>query len=104
MMERCDVDWVGATQDHHRRILWATDLHAGGATLLIAAFLELEQELLYIPGRTVHHAAAAYRGAAKTDAMDAAVIADQASKRDLHPLRHRDETTAAPSECSARGA
>jgi transposase len=78
------------------RILWATDLNAGGAALLIAVFIEHEQELLYIPGRTVHHASAAYRGAGKTDAKDAAVIADQARmRRDLHPLRHRDETTVA---------
>jgi hypothetical protein len=78
------------------RILWATDLNAGGAALLIAVLVEHEQELLYIPGRTVHHASAAYRGDGKTDAKDAAVIADQARmRRDLHSLRHRDETAVA---------
>jgi hypothetical protein len=51
------------------------------------------QDLLYIPGRTVHHASGAYRGDGKTDAKDAAIIADQARmRRDLHPLRHRDKT------------
>jgi transposase len=78
------------------RVLWAADLNAGGAALLIALLVEHEQELIYIPGRTVHHASAAYRGDGKTDAKDAAVIADQARmRRDLHPLRHRDATVAA---------
>ena len=44
------------------RVLWAADLNAGGAALLIALLVEHEQELIYIPGRTVHHASAAYRG------------------------------------------
>ena len=43
-------------------ILWATDLNAGGAALLIAVLVEHDQQLLYIPGRTVHHASAGYRG------------------------------------------
>jgi transposase len=76
------------------RICWAADLNSGGAALLIALLCERGQELLYIPGRTVHYAAAAYRGAGKTDAKDAAVIADQARmRRDLHPFRQRDEIT-----------
>ncbi|GFG78638.1 hypothetical protein MPRG_19140 [Mycobacterium paragordonae] len=56
--------------------------------LLIAS----EQRLLYIPGRTVYHASAGYRGDGKTDAKDAAVIADQARmRRDLQPLRPGDD-------------
>jgi transposase len=77
------------------RILWAGDLNAGGAALLIALLVHREQDLVYIPGRTVHHASAAYRGDGKTDAKDAAVIADQARmRRDLQPFRQRDEITA----------
>jgi transposase len=77
------------------RVLWAVDLNAGGAALLIALLVERDHELVYIPGRTVHHASAAYRGDGKTDAKDAAVIADQARmRRDLHPFRQRDEITA----------
>lgn len=84
-------------------IRWAVDLNAGGAALLIALLVEHEQELIYIPGRTVHHASAAYRGDGKTDAKDAAVIADQARmRRDLHPLRHRDETVVALRMLSGR--
>jgi transposase len=51
-----------------------------------------DQRLLYIPGRTVYHAAASYRGDGKTDAKDAAIIADQARmRRDLQPFRPADE-------------
>ncbi|WP_199923051.1 IS110 family transposase [Streptomyces sp. NRRL B-24484] len=50
------------------------------------------QKLLYIPGRTVHHASGSYRGDGKTDAKDAYVIADQARmRRDLQPLQIPDE-------------
>ena len=69
-------------------ICWATDLVDGGAALLIALLAAHEQQLLYIPGRIVHHAAATYRGDGKTDAKDARIIADQARMRtDLQPVR-----------------
>ena len=76
-------------------LTWAIDLNAGGAALLITLLLAHDQELLYIPGRTVHHAAGSYRGDGKTDAKDATIIADQARmRRDLHPLRRGDELAA----------
>lgn len=60
----------------------------GGAALLIALLAAHDQQLLYIPGRIIHHAAATYRGAGKTDAKDARIIADQARMRtDLQPVR-----------------
>lgn len=69
-------------------VCWATDLTDGGAALLIALLAAHGQQLLYIPGRIVHHAAATYRGDAKTDAKDARIIADQARMRtDLQPVR-----------------
>ncbi|WP_426623612.1 IS110 family transposase [Leifsonia sp. McL0607] len=75
-----------------REICWATDLNRGGASLLISILTDHGQPLLYIPGRTVHHAARTYRGDGKTDAKDAAIIADQARmRRDLHPIRVGDE-------------
>jgi transposase len=53
-----------------------------------------DQPLLYIPGRTLNSAAAGHRGVGKTDARDAAIIADQARiRRDLTPLRPGDEIT-----------
>ncbi|MDI9919256.1 IS110 family transposase [Rhodococcus sp. IEGM 1379] len=75
-------------------VTWAVDLNSGGAGLLIALLTDREQRLLYLPGRIVYHAAASYRGDSKTDAKDAAIIADQARmRRDLHPMRVDDETS-----------
>jgi transposase len=69
-------------------VCWATDLTDGGAALLIALLAAHGQQLLYIPGRIVHHAAATYRGDGKTDAKDARIIAEQARMRtDLQPVR-----------------
>ena len=73
-------------------VCWATDLNAGGAALLIELLAAHRQQLLYIPGRIVHHAAATYRGDGKTDAKDARIIADQARMRtDLQPVRGADQ-------------
>jgi transposase len=73
-------------------VAWATDLNAGGAALVIALLTERAQQVLYIPGRIVHHAAATYRGDGKTDAKDARIIADQARMRtDLQPVRSADQ-------------
>lgn len=71
---------------------WAIDLADGGAALMIGLLAGHGQRLLYIPGRTVNRAASGYRGEGKTDAKDAAIIADQARmRRDLHPMRADDE-------------
>jgi transposase len=73
-------------------VTWAIDLNGGGAALLITLLFGSDQRLLYIPGRTVYHASGGYRGDGKTDAKDAAVIADQARmRRDLQPLRVGDD-------------
>jgi transposase len=72
--------------------VWATDLNAGGAALLLALLADRSQRVLYLPGRIVHHAAATYRGDGKTDAKDARIIADQARMRtDLQPVRAADQ-------------
>ncbi|MEH6797554.1 MAG: IS110 family transposase, partial [Rhodococcus sp. (in: high G+C Gram-positive bacteria)] len=68
-------------------VTWAVDLNSGGAAMLIAVLLARGEQVLYIPGRIVHHAAGGYRGDGKTDAKDAAIIADQARmRRDLQPM------------------
>lgn len=73
---------------------WAIDLNSGGSALLIALLAAHKQELVYIPGRIVHHAAATYRGDGKTDAKDARIIADQARIRnDLRPPKERDQAS-----------
>src|SRR5271169_2732412 len=81
------IDAVTALADG-AEVTWAIDLNHGGAALLITLLITAEQRLLDITGRTVHHASGGYRGDGKTDAKDAAVIADQARmRRDLQPLR-----------------
>ncbi|ASL12249.1 IS110 family transposase [Mycobacterium gordonae] len=85
------IDAVAAQSDGGE-VTWAIDLNAGGAALLITLLIAAEQRLLYIPGRTIYHASAGYRGDGKSDAKDAAVIADQARmRRDLQPLRPGDD-------------
>ena len=75
-------------------LTWAIDLAGGGAALLITLLLDASQRGLYIPGRSVYYASGSYRGDAKSDAKDAAIIADQARmRRDLQPLRPGDEIT-----------
>ncbi|MGW9137581.1 IS110 family transposase [Streptomyces sp. NPDC055681] len=76
-------------------VTWGIDLADGGAALLIDLLLNHCQHTLYIPGRAVSRAAEGYRGEGKTDAKDAAIIADQARiRRDLQPLRPGDELVA----------
>ncbi|OYD60966.1 transposase IS116/IS110/IS902 family protein [Rhodococcus sp. OK302] len=73
-------------------VCWATDLNSGGAALLIALLAAHSQQLLYIPGWIVRHAAATYRGNGKIDAKDARIIADQARMRtELQPVRGADQ-------------
>jgi transposase len=75
-------------------VTWAVDVADGGAALLIALLINHDQRLVYISGLAVNRAAAGYRGTGKTDARDAAVIADQARmRRDLNILRPGDEAT-----------
>ncbi|WP_438290370.1 IS110 family transposase [Streptomyces sp. HUAS TT7] len=72
---------------------WGIDLADGGAALAIAILLNHDQPVHYISGRAIHRASEGYRGEGKTDAKDAAVIADQVRiRRDLHPLHTGDET------------
>jgi transposase len=78
----------------HDTVTWAIDLADGGAALLIGLLAAGDHGLLYIPGRVVNRAAAGYPGQGKTDARDAAIIADQARmRRDLHPIRPGDQIT-----------
>ena len=75
-------------------LLWATDLNHGGAGLMKSMLADHGQTLCYIPGRVIHSASLAYRGEAKTDAKDAAIIADQARiRRDLETIRIPDDVT-----------
>ncbi|WP_413754985.1 IS110 family transposase [Streptomyces sp. MMBL 11-3] len=74
-------------------VAWGIDLADGGAALAVTILFNHAQPVHYISGRAIHRASESYRGEGKTDAKDAAVIADQVRvRRDLHPLRTGDET------------
>jgi Transposase len=62
-------------------VTWAIDLHGSESALLVALLLERGQKVEYLPGLAANRAASSYRGAGKTDAKDALVIADQARMR-----------------------
>ncbi len=51
-------------------VTWAIDLNSGGAALVLTLLANHDQLVFYIPGRIIHHAAATYRGDAKTDAKE----------------------------------
>jgi transposase len=76
------------------KVTWALDMSGGEPGLLIALLVNHGQELVYIPGIAVNRASDGYRGAGKTDARDARVIADQARmRRDLQPIRPGDDAS-----------
>ena len=59
-----------------KQVTWAIDLADGPAALAITLLLLRGQRLLYMPGVAVNRISGAYRGEGKTDAKDAAIIAD----------------------------
>jgi transposase len=83
------LDLAGGDQ-----VTWALDMTGGEPALLIALLVNHGQKLVYVPGIAVNRATDSYRGAGKTDARDARVIADQARmRRDLEPIRPGDDAT-----------
>jgi transposase len=88
-------DFIEAALTRADAVAWAIDLADGPAALLITLLLERGQRLFFLPGVAVNRAAGAYRGEGKTDAKDAAIIADQARmRRDLRELQLEDELIA----------
>lgn len=86
---------ITAALDRADDVTWAIDLADGPAALVIALLIEHGQRLLYLPGVAVNRISGAYRGEGKTDAKDAAIIADQARmRRDLRQLRLEPESIA----------
>ena len=72
---------------------------------MLAILLAHDQTVLYLSGRAVHRAAGGYRGEGKSDARDAAIIADQARmRRDLAAIRPGDEITVELKMLTARRA
>lgn len=73
-------------------VRWAVDLVSPMASLLITVLLTSGQNVVYVPGHTVNGMAGVFRGEGKTDAKDAAIIADTARmRRDLTTITATDE-------------
>lgn len=82
-------------------VTWGIDLADGGAALAITILFNHDQPVHYISGRAIHRASESYRGEGKTDAKDAAVIADQVRvRRDLH--LYAPTMTSSPTSRSSR--
>lgn len=74
------------------RVCFAVDQASDVGGLLVAACLRRGEDVSYLPTYTMRQAARLYPGYAKTDAIDAAVIADVAMRMPdlLIPLSERD--------------
>lgn len=71
---------------------WAVDLTSAEAALLLALLVAARQTVLYVPATVVNRMAGAFAGEGKTDAKDAAIIAETARlRRDLTQLSTPDE-------------
>ena len=83
---------IDVIRDRVTDLTWAIDLADGAAALMIALLLHRDQPVFHLPGIAVNRASAGYRGEGKTDAKDAAIIADQARmRRDLRQLQLLDD-------------
>ena len=77
------------------KVVWAVDMTAGAAGLLLALLLGTGAPVLYVPGRLVNRMAGAFAGESKTDARDAKTIAETARLRgDLTPVTSPGEVVA----------
>lgn len=86
------LELIGQVTGMADEVRWAVDVSTGGAALLLALLVAHGQQVFYLSGNQVNRAADGYRGEGKTDAKDAAIIADQARmRRDLASLRVDDE-------------
>ncbi|MGV9351634.1 IS110 family transposase [Streptomyces spiralis] len=75
-------------------VRWAVDLRGKTATLLLVLLAAHDQQITYVPGRSVSRAAEGYRGEGKTDAKDALIIADMARvRRDFSTITIPSEQT-----------
>lgn len=62
-------------------MVWTVDVTGTISGLLLALLAAHDQQVKYLPGRTVNTMSGAYRGEAKTDARDAYVFAETVRQR-----------------------
>jgi Transposase len=85
---------IDVIRDRVTDLRWAIDLADGAAALMFALLLHRDQPVFHLPGIAVNRASAGYRAEGRTDAKDAAIIADQARiRRDLRQLQLLDDDT-----------
>ncbi|MGW4410938.1 IS110 family transposase [Nonomuraea sp. NPDC004702] len=92
-------DVLGLAED----VTWAIDPHSSESVPLSTLLIDHGQQVVYVPGIVVNRAAEGYRGADKTDAKDALIIADQArTRRDPTVLDGDDDVVVQPRTLVAR--
>ena len=79
--EAAILDAIAAVLAQAEQVVWAVDVTGTMSGLLLALLAAHDQQVKYVPGRTVNTMSGAYRGEAKTDARDAYVIAETARQR-----------------------
>ncbi|MFC5182468.1 IS110 family transposase [Actinomadura harenae] len=86
------LETIGDVLGLAEEVTWAIDLHGSESVRLLTLLLDHGQKVVYVPGMVVNRAAEGYRGAGRTDAKDALIIADQARmRRDLTVLDGDDD-------------
>lgn len=75
------LDLIGDVCPLADEVRWAVDISSRPSALLLALLLAHDQEVVYIPGRTVNRMSGAFAGDHKTDAKDAQTIAETARMR-----------------------
>lgn len=79
--EAAILDAIAAVLARAEQVVWAVDVTGTMSGLLLALLAAHDQQVKYVPGRTVNTMSGAYRGEAKTDARDAYVIAETVRQR-----------------------
>lgn len=77
--EAAILDAIAAVLARAEQVVWAVDVTGTMSGLLLALLAAPDQQVKYVPGRTVNTMSGAHRGEAKTDARDADLITETAS-------------------------
>jgi transposase len=75
------LDAIASVLARAEWVTWAVDVTGTMSGLLLALLAAHDQQVKYVPGRTVNTMSGAYRGEVKSDARDAYVIAETVRQR-----------------------